>query len=103
MPSRDGIKRLRDMEIWKFDIGVGHSSLNEIPKGAEIIHIDEQRGSVCIWAICDPKAEKEKREFKVFGTGHTINNETLEKLVYVGSCQTKNQVFVFHVFEQKIF
>lgn len=45
----------------------------EMPKGAKVIHVHEQRGEICLWAEVDPKITiMEEREFFVYPTGFTF-------------------------------
>lgn len=55
--------------IWKFSLQptVEHTIL--MPVGAEILSVQTQRNTACIWALVDPTAEKEKRKFIIVGTG----------------------------------
>lgn len=66
----------------------------EIPKNAEIVHVEEQDGVLCMWAIVNPDAPKETRTFCIRGTGHPID----ESLKYVKTWQAPP--FVWHLFEQ---
>lgn len=50
---------------------------------------------ITLWARVDSEAPKEARIFKLFGTGHSINE--LAKYVYVGTFY--DGPFVWHLFE----
>lgn len=80
-----------------------------IPAGAQILtvqiqevpathqHGDQVRYEkvITLWARVDSEAQKETRIFKLFGTGHPIDD--LAKYVYVGTFQ--DAPFVWHLFE----
>jgi len=70
-----------------------------MPKGANIISLQTQFDTPCIWAIVNPDASKEKRTFFTIGTGHKYPNFT--GLVHIGSYSIQGGVLVFHVFELK--
>jgi hypothetical protein len=69
-------------------------------KGAEIIHIAEQYGDICMWAIVDTDAEQEKRCFNIVETGHEIYNDMGINRKYIGSVHLDGGSFVFHIFER---
>jgi hypothetical protein len=81
--------------IWKFELK-GFRCKIEMPKDASILEIQTQKETPCIWAICDPEAEKETRTFVVKGTGH-VYNFMEEPLIYLGTFQEGR--LVWHVFE----
>ncbi|MBU0846654.1 hypothetical protein KKH23_05640 [Patescibacteria group bacterium] len=79
--------------IWKYTIPLeGRFSIG-MPVDAEILCLQIQHGEPRIWALVDPDAEIEEREFVLYGTGHPIERTGS----YVGTYQTGS--FVFHVFE----
>ncbi|MGJ8680497.1 DUF7352 domain-containing protein [Paraglaciecola sp.] len=82
--------------IWKYTLTP--AILIEIPKGAEILSVAEQNNEICLWALVDPNAELEAREFHVFGTGHNI---TIKGFDFIGTALLENGSLVFHVFEFK--
>lgn len=81
--------------VWKFPIG------NQVvmPKGAQIVHVAEQDGTVgpvvTMWALVDPEAPAETRRFAELGTGHEIPDEH----EHVGTWQSGP--FVWHLFEHR--
>ncbi len=82
-------------EVWKYEI-FGLVCQFAIPKGAEILTLEMQKGTPCMWALVDLDAEREKRSFLVVGTGETIYGENIE---YIGTFMLQNGNLVFHVFE----
>ena len=66
-----------------------------MPIGARIIRVGQQEGSAYIWAIVDPNADTEPRNFFVAGTGAGLPDSS----EYIGTFE--EGVFVWHVFEQK--
>lgn len=81
--------------IWKFPLAVADSYQITIPKGAEILTVQRQHEQVCIWAIVDTNAEKERRVFEIHGTGNPMAVHTRK---YIGTFQ--QGISVWHVFER---
>lgn len=48
-----------------------------------------------VWALNDPAAKPQMREFRAYGTGHPINAKT----VHVGSAVTPSGRLVWHLME----
>ena len=82
--------------IYKYTLTGLDKGRLELPVGAEILTVQEQRGMVCLWAIVEPKAKKETRVFKIFGTGHDIPDNPGK---YINTFMTDGGAFVWHVFE----
>ena len=84
------------MEIWKFSLQIAAKQSLLMPQGATILSVANQRDTLCLWAVVDPKATPVRREFDVFGTGHTMP-ELIG--VFVGTVLIGS--FVWHVFERR--
>jgi hypothetical protein len=87
--------------IWKYQLS-GGGGVIRMPKGAEILTVQLQGLTPCLWALVNPdavEAHKEERLFEIYGTGHTIL-EPAER-VYIGTFQFHVEGLVFHVFERK--
>ena len=84
-------------QIWKYPIQtVGEQEL-EISPGATILDIQLQDGDPYMWIIIDTEKKVEKRILRIYGTGHTLDdNANINN--YLGTYQTKNG-FVWHVFD----
>ncbi len=86
------------MQVWKYQIPESFSFRLEMPAGAVPVHVDVQHGGVCIWAVVDPSASKESREFFVVGTGHDIP-DGIDCDDHVGTFLTSGGALVFHIFQ----
>ena len=86
-------------QIWKFEINP-NKVIVEMPKGAEILTIQTQNGTPCIWALVNPESEKEKRHFEVYGTGHNIHYDMGIVRKYINTFQLEGGLLVFHLFER---
>jgi hypothetical protein len=82
------------MTIWKYIIGNGPISM---PKGADILDVQCQDGSIALWALIDPAEPREDRTFKVIGTGWTFDNPGH---YYIATVQVGS--FVWHIFEETL-
>lgn len=84
------------MTIWKFPINVVTEQRVAMPSGAKLLTCQIQGGTPCLWALVDPKAEKESRTVLTFGTGHVADGPFG---AYLGTYQLRDGMLVFHVFE----
>lgn len=86
--------------IWKFQYKGAFDCKIEMPKGAEILSAQLQNDIICIWALVDPSAEKETRNFSLVGTGHHIKTDDgkfIATFVFPKIFNFFNQVY--HLFE----
>jgi hypothetical protein len=81
--------------IHKYALDITDFQTVHLPKGAEILDAQMQRGNLHIWAIVDTNAPAEPRTFCIHGTGHPLPHAINRK--YLSSVQDGN--FVWHVFE----
>lgn len=85
--------------VFKYVLEPGVSAIT-IPEGAEILTVQVQREQLVLWALVDPTAPTEIREFRVMGTGHEIGPEIgPDRHTYVGTAQLMGGALVMHVFE----
>ena len=84
-----------------------------MPEGAELLNFAIHNNTPCIWALVDPTAHTETREFRVVGTGNDIHPRALRKdgltkvinegytdtLDYIGTITNHEFQFVWHLFE----
>lgn len=83
--------------IWKFTFPVQDELVLSMPAGAEILHVEAQRGDVpCLWARVDSDAELEDRHFFLRGTGHPVEADWR----HVGTFMLADGHFVGHLFER---
>lgn len=85
--------------IWKFILGVEDIQDIEMPEESEILTIQPQHDKICIWAIVNPRANKETRRFMIKGTGHIFDDADLINTEYLGSVQTNAGSLIWHIFE----
>ncbi len=88
------------MLIRRFDFPFKAVFSVAMPKGAELLHIEEQAGMACLWAFVDDSAPTEYREFRMVGEGPTLGDEFLQAK-YVGTLQAPFSPYpvAWHVFD----
>lgn len=84
-------------QIWKFPL---HEESNpvevEMPEGAKVLHVGTQYNQTCLWAHVNPDRGAVNRKFHVYGTGHQMHIPVGE---YLGTTQTHEGAFVWHVYD----
>jgi hypothetical protein len=93
------------MKIWKYEIPMEKDITINMPKYAQILHIDSQGGIPCMW-IEFPNAsfypskeiEYEDRNFTIIGTGWEFGSAEIGNAgIYVDTWQSPP--FVWHLYE----
>ena len=82
--------------VYKYRLMPGSPSVVEMPKYARVVYVGAQDDGPVLWALVDTEQPIERREFWVYGTGHTI--DVSRPKVHIGTCQTESGL-VWHVFE----
>ena len=92
-------------EIWKFPATYNKPEEGdegnivielEMPKGAEVLSVDCQKGVVCFWAVVNKEAETEKRYFEMVDTGVPFTRIGKK---YVGDISIYSGKYIYHMFE----
>ena len=84
--------------IWKFPLTALGTIRFSMPRDAVPLCVQVQNEIPTIWArIPDTDAQSFTRTFRVFGTGHNMDNFQGE---YIGTFQLDGGALVFHVFEE---
>ncbi|AZB23614.1 hypothetical protein EG339_02740 [Chryseobacterium bernardetii] len=80
--------------IYKYQLNTIGKQIITMPIDSEIISLQTQFGSPCIWAKVDDEKPVYDRTILTFGTGHPLPEGNIE---FIGTYQISE--FVFHVFE----
>jgi hypothetical protein len=72
----------------------------QMPKGARVLSLQVQYGDPQLWALVDPEAPEEPRQFRIFGTGHPMTITGGHTLEFIDTFQLDGGQLVFHVFEE---
>lgn len=84
--------------IYKYKLETTNVQEIEMPFGTQILTVQVQNGSPCIWAMVDMEVKTTKMYvFRIFGTGHPIEDDFSGK--YIGTYQLNSGSLVFHVFQ----
>lgn len=79
--------------IWKYQLAIEDTQYVQMPRDARLLHVGEQYGTLCVWALVNPSAPLIGRFILISGTGHSVPNGP-----YVGSA-VMGGAFVWHVFD----
>jgi hypothetical protein len=83
--------------IWKYQLDfLNHYQVIEMPRNAMILSGQIQEEILCVWAMVDPDAEKERRHFEIFMTGRDIVEEG--ERIFIDTFQIDE--FVGHLYER---
>lgn len=85
-------------QIWKFEISPSKTTI-EMPKHSKVLSVQMQNNVPCIWAQVNPDAEKVKKHFEIFGTGHDMECDGICR-EFIGTFQMHGGGLVFHLFER---
>ena len=84
--------------VFKYPVSMEAEFSIDLPKGAQILKFDVQRDKPMMWALVDSDAVKQRRWFRIAGTGHPIDYPQHE-LRFVSTFFVAGGALVFHVFE----
>lgn len=80
--------------IWKFPLAITDQQAISMPSYADIVSVQRQGDSLCLWAIVAPENPQQRRDIRIVGTGHPMPDD---RLVFIATVQ--DGPFVWHVFE----
>jgi len=83
--------------IYKYELSSHRETELRLPVGADILRVDIQENTTCLWAIVEPDAPKEVRVIEVFGTGHAMPNANRK---FINTFLVAGGEYVFHAFER---
>ena len=86
--------------IFKFNLETTDSQTVLMPKGAEILTIQNQHEDAELWALVDSNAPLEERIIEIFGTGHPVHCDMGVERKYIATYQLSGGNYIFHAFER---
>jgi len=90
---------VRGSTIFKYQMPVLEQFEMKLPKGAQIIRMNDQDGMFWLWAVIDTEAPDEIRKFRAFKTGAEIPKNL--NLAYIGFCAVFVQMELgLYIFEE---
>ena len=84
--------------VFKYQFEITDKVTIQMSKGAKVISVQMQKEVPTMWAVVDDTQPMEPVKFRIFGTGHNIEN--IESLEFVGTIQVFGGNLVFHVFKE---
>ena len=84
------------MTIWKYEFEVQDKFEVMMPTDAKVLSVQMQGPQSCMWAQVEESQPATARQFRVFGTGHSM---TYEDMRYIGTLQMHGGMLVFHLCE----
>lgn len=83
--------------VYKYPLQIGGAYTLQLPIGAQVLDVQEQHGSVQMWALVDaPCVGVATRTFAIYGTGHAIPEVPMR---YISTFQQSGGSLVWHAFE----
>lgn len=83
--------------IYKFSLDITDVQFIEMPEGAQILSAQNQSGNISLWALVDVEKPLEKRDIRIYGTGHPYEfNDSDAK--YISTVQ--QGPLAWHIFEK---
>ena len=84
--------------IYKYEFTTSDMLELDLPVGSEVLHVDSQRDTVCLWVSLDVNEKRsEHRTFQTIGTGHPFKAESMRHL---GTVKTFDDTFIWHIYEK---
>lgn len=83
--------------IWKFELRLTDDQAVEMPAGAELLTVQLQGDTPCLWAVVDPYAPPGRRRIYIRGTGHSLR--LTDDTRYLGTVQLHGGILVLHYFD----
>lgn len=85
--------------IWKFPFTVAGEFEIVMPQLAQVLDVQMQGRTPCLWARLDPTMPNATRYFRIVGTGHDMPDSMEWNADYIGTFQ--DGPFVWHLFEAR--
>jgi hypothetical protein len=86
--------------IYKYSIPLIDKPVINLPAGALILSVGNQREALCVWVLLDqPASAFQVRSFRVVGTGHDVQD--LDEFVFLDTVQFRGGELIFHIFVEK--
>ena len=82
---------------WKFRLELADEQTLMMPEGAEILSAQMQGETLCMWALVEPDAPKQRRVIEIIGTGNPASDTDRR---YISTVQMCSGALVWHIFEK---
>jgi len=81
--------------VYKYTFSIHKTFKLQLHQDFRILKVEEQRGEPCMWVEVDTNNNLKDCYFHVIGTGHELPKH---KIVHIGSAQSTDQFFVWHLY-----
>ncbi len=86
------------LSVHKFPLRLADDQFIDLPSGATILAVQDQRGRLCIWALVDTEEKSTTpRRILIVGTGMPVPDVLCR--TYLGTVQQEEGSLVWHLFE----
>jgi hypothetical protein len=89
--------------IYKYTLNIEDEPILLLPAGAQILSVNSQETrngeKLFLWALVDPETKETGRYFRIYGTGHPIDEADLSRLRFIGTVSMRGGALIWHVFE----
>jgi DNA-directed RNA polymerase subunit RPC12/RpoP len=89
--------KIPERKIFKYSLPIDDEIEIAMPEGSEIVAVQIQDGTPCLWAIVDTDAPLTTHRLCIRETGHIFKGNEGK---YIGTFHYAND-FVFHLFEER--
>lgn len=86
------------LKVYKYPVETKRLFKINMPQGARVLKVENQRGIPCLWALVNPDAVLFPRYFLLAATGQDIEYDA-EDLEFISTFQVDGGTFIFHIFE----
>lgn len=88
--------------IYKYLLSLNrHSVIPNMPVGAKILKVAEQRGVLYVWALVDPDARVGDAEFYIVGTGDPVPVNLSSTCTFLDTVLCEGGELVWHIWIKK--
>ncbi len=84
--------------VHKFSLNLGETVI-DLPLSAKPIYVGEQFGELQLWVETTPGKPTFPRSFRIFSTGHPIDDLEDLQITHVGSAIMQGGTFLAHVYQ----
>lgn len=89
--------------IYKYPLDLGYTEQNiEIPEASQILDIQLQGETPVLWALVDPKKQKQQMGIEIHMTGHEIDTEHWDMFDMEHVKTLQIGAIVYHFFAEAI-
>ena len=90
---------MKQHTIYKYPLLITDEQILRIPANAELLAVQFQRDTLCLWALVDPSTAAVDYKIHIYGTGNPVPVNPLQPPeIHLGTVQHHGGALVWHVF-----